>query len=61
MSGGDDNGHTSELTLVGNLFYNVDQAVTVKQGNFLTFLNNTVVDQNSRGSEERAIRSAGSF
>ncbi|MDP3069819.1 MAG: lamin tail domain-containing protein [Opitutaceae bacterium] len=54
VSSGDDNGRTSELTLVGNLFYDVDQAVTAKQGNFVTFLNNTVVDQNSRGSAERS-------
>lgn len=53
VSGGEDSGRTSELTVVGNLFYDVDQAVTVKQGNFLAFLNNTVVDQNSRGSDER--------
>ncbi|MDO8540573.1 MAG: lamin tail domain-containing protein [Opitutaceae bacterium] len=53
VSGGDDSGQTSEITLVGNLFFDVDQAVTAKQGNFFTLLNNTVVDQNSRGSEDR--------
>jgi hypothetical protein len=53
VSGGDDLGQTSEITIVGNLFYDVDQAVTAKEGNFFTFLNNTVVDQNSRGSDER--------
>ncbi len=52
VSGGSGGGQTSELTVVGNLFYDVDQAMTAKQGNFYTFLNNTVVDQNSRGSEE---------
>ena len=54
ISGGSDAGSTSEITIVGNLFYDVDQAATAKQGNFYTFLNNTVVDQNSRGSEEIA-------
>ena len=53
VSGGAESGQTSELTLVGNIFYDVDQAVTAKEGNFVAFLNNTVVDQNSRGSEER--------
>lgn len=53
VSGGSDAGQTSEITVVGNLFVDVDQAMTAKEGNFYTFLNNTVVDQNSRGSEER--------
>lgn len=53
VSGGSSGGQTSEITIVGNLFYDVDQAVTAKEGNFYTFLNNTVVDQNSRGSDER--------
>ncbi|MEO6246653.1 MAG: lamin tail domain-containing protein [Opitutaceae bacterium] len=53
ISGGDDSGQTSEITIVGNLFYDVDQVLTAKEGNFFTFLNNTVVDQNSRGSEDR--------
>jgi hypothetical protein len=53
ISGGSSLGQTSEITVVGNLFYDVDQAVSAKEGNFYTFLNNTVVDQNSRGSEER--------
>lgn len=54
VSGGSDSGNTSEVTVVGNLFYDVDQAATAKQGNFYTFLNNTVVDQNSLGSDEIA-------
>lgn len=53
VSGGNGAGQTSEITVVGNLFFDVDQAMTAKEGNFYTFLNNTVVDQNSRGSEER--------
>lgn len=53
VSGGSSGGQTSEITIVGNLFYDVDQAVTAKEGNFYTFLHNTVVDQNSRGSDER--------
>ncbi|MBL9210924.1 MAG: lamin tail domain-containing protein [Opitutaceae bacterium] len=52
ISGGTVLGQTSEITIVGNLFYDVDQAVSAKEGNFYTFLQNTVVDQNSRDSEE---------
>ena len=49
---GPTSGQTSEVTIVGNLFYDVDQAATGKQGNFYTFLNNTVIDQNGRGSAD---------
>jgi hypothetical protein len=52
VSGGNDSGNTSQITIVGNLFYDVDQAATGKQGNFYTFLQNTVVDQNGRGSDD---------
>ena len=44
----------SNITLVGNLFYDVDQATTAKEGNFYTFLNNTVVNQNNTGSQDAA-------
>jgi hypothetical protein len=53
VSGGTVLGQTSEITIVGNLFFDVDQVLTAKEGNFFTFLNNTVVDQNSRISDER--------
>jgi hypothetical protein len=36
VSGGSDSGNTSEVTVVGNLFYDVDQAATGKQANFYT-------------------------
>ncbi len=52
VSGGSNGADLSHITIVGNLFYDVDQAATAKQGNFYTFINNTVVDQNSRGSDE---------
>src|SRR4029450_10597950 len=52
VSGGNNGSDTSHVTIVGNLFYDVDQAATAKQGNFYTFLNNTVVDQNGRGSQD---------
>jgi hypothetical protein len=34
---------TSEITLIGNLFFDCDNAATAKQGNFFTFINNTMV------------------
>jgi hypothetical protein len=52
VSGGSDSGDTSEVTIVGNLFYDMDHAAMAKQGNFYTFLQNTVIDQNGRGSED---------
>ncbi|MHA3774689.1 lamin tail domain-containing protein [Verrucomicrobiota bacterium sgz303538] len=52
VSGGNDSGQVSDITVVGNLFYDMDQAATAKQGNFYTLLNNTVVDQNGRGSQD---------
>lgn len=42
----------SHITIVGNLFYDVDQAATGKEGNFYTFLNNTVVAQTNVGSQD---------
>ena len=52
ISGGDDSGDTSEITIVGNVFYDVDHAVTAKQGNYYTMLNNTVVRQTISGGGE---------
>lgn len=42
ISGGNNAGQTSEVTIVGNLFYDCDQAVTAKQGNFYTLQGNTI-------------------
>ncbi|HTD66720.1 MAG TPA: CotH kinase family protein, partial [Candidatus Limnocylindria bacterium] len=52
VSGGNDDGQASEITMVGNLFFDVDHAATAKQGNFYTFVNNTVVRQSSAGFED---------
>lgn len=49
VSGGSDSGNTSEITVIGNLFYDCDQAATAKQGNFYTLINNTVVHQTHQG------------
>ncbi|MFM1770623.1 MAG: Inner spore coat protein, partial [Verrucomicrobiota bacterium] len=52
ISGGADNADTSQVTALGNLFFDVDQAANAKQGNFYTFLNNTIVNQNRTGSQD---------
>ncbi len=52
VSGGNSGGSTSELTLVGNLFFDCDNAVTAKQGNFYILLNNTVVRVTQAGGED---------
>jgi len=49
ISGGNDNGQPSEITLRGNLFYDCDQAVTGKEQNFYVMLNNTIVRQTHQG------------
>jgi hypothetical protein len=52
ISGGADNADTSQITAIGNLFYDVDHAANAKQGNFYTFINNTIVRQNRTGSQD---------
>jgi hypothetical protein len=52
VSGGNDSGQTSEITVLRNLMFNVDQAANAKQGNFYTLLNNTIVNQNDVGSQD---------
>jgi hypothetical protein len=49
VSGGDDNGEKSEVTILGNIFYDCDQAATAKQGNYFTLINNTIVHQTKQG------------
>ena len=44
VSGGADGGNTSRLTIVRNLFFDCDHASLVKEGNFYTFVNNTIVN-----------------
>jgi hypothetical protein len=52
ISGGNNGSETSEITIRGNLFFDIDHAVTAKQGNYYTFLNNTVVHQNVTGGTD---------
>src|SRR5262245_50695256 len=49
VSGGNNSGDTSEVTIIGNLFFDCDNACTAKQGNFFTFINNTVVHTTRTG------------
>ena len=52
VSGGADNADTSQITIVGNLFFDVDHAANAKQGNFYTMVNNTIVHQTRVGSQD---------
>ena len=54
ISSGSDSGNTSELTIIGNFIYDCDHAALAKQGNFYTFLNNTIVRQTHLGGEDIA-------
>jgi len=49
VSGGSDNPSNSEITIIGNLFYDVDHAVNAKQTNYYTLLRNTIVRQTRQG------------
>lgn len=52
ISGGNNGSDTSEITIVRNIFYDCDQAITAKQGNFFTLLNNTIVHTTKTGGTE---------
>jgi hypothetical protein len=49
VSGGNSGANTSEVTIIGNLFFDCDQAATAKQGNFYTLINNTIVHTTKTG------------
>lgn len=49
ISGGSHGGATSEITIIGNLFYDCDQAAMAKEGNFYVLLHNTIVRQTHQG------------
>lgn len=52
ISGGSSGASTSELTVIGNLFFDCDYAALAKEGNFYVFLHNTIVHQSRTGGEE---------
>ena len=61
VSGGNDSGNTSEITVRGNIFFDVDQAATAKQLNFYTFVNNTVVHQSGAGFGDAGVTAVLNF
>lgn len=54
VSGGSNGSRTSEVTILGNLFFDCDNAATAKQGNFFTLLNNTIVHTTKQGGMDSA-------
>ena len=52
ISGGDHRRDTSQVTIIGNLFFDCDQAATAKQGNFFTLINNTIVHMTKTGGRD---------
>ena len=54
VSGGNTGSDTSQVTLIGNLFFDCDQAATAKQGNFFTLLNNTILHMTKEGGLDTA-------
>jgi len=52
VSGSDDSGSTSEITIIGNIIYDCDHAVMAKGGNFYTLINNTIVHQTHQGGTD---------
>ena len=49
ISGGNYSGYTSQITIIGNLFFDCDNAIMAKEGNFYTLLNNTIVHTTNVG------------
>ncbi len=49
ISGGDNGSDTSEVTIVGNIIYDCDNAATAKQGDYFTLFNNTIVRMTKNG------------
>src|SRR5207244_11945673 len=52
--GGDYGAEVSAVTVIGNLFFDCDNATTAKQGNFFTLLNNTIVHMTKTGGIDAA-------
>ncbi len=54
VSGGNDDGQASEITIIGNIIYDCDQAAMAKQGDFYTLINNTIVHQTHQAGLDTA-------
>ena len=51
---GGGNVQTSQITIIGNLIFDCDNAATAKQGNFYAMLNNTIVHTTKTGGLDTA-------
>ncbi len=54
VSAGSSSGRTAEVTILGNLFFDCDNAATAKEGNFYTLINNTIVHTTKKGGMDAA-------
>jgi hypothetical protein len=54
ISGGNNGTDTSEITIIGNLFFDCDNATTGKQGNFYALVNNTIIHTTKTGGIDGA-------
>ena len=54
ISGGNDIGQPSDITIIGNFIYDCDHAANAKQDNFYTLINNTIVRQTHQGGLDTA-------
>jgi len=54
ISGGSSGSRTSEITVLGNLFFDNDNVATAKQGNFYVFIDNTIVHTTKKGGVDSA-------
>lgn len=54
VSGGSNSGNTSDVTILGNIFFDCDNAATAKQGNFFSLINNTLVHITKAGGIDGA-------
>lgn len=54
VSAGSSSGRTAEVTILGNLMFDCDNAATAKEGNFYTLINNTIVHTTKKGGEDAA-------
>ncbi|MGC8743043.1 MAG: lamin tail domain-containing protein [Verrucomicrobiia bacterium] len=52
VSGGRDGSNVSRITIINNIFYDLDHVATAKEGNFYVLLNNTIVRQTKQGGTE---------
>lgn len=54
VAAGSEGGYTGEVTILGNLMFDCDNAASAKQGNFYTLINNTIVHTTRQGGVDTA-------